>query len=113
MVITRAMVRDLFDKQQAARIFSFMILVSGLAPILAPIAGGYLAEYFSWRAIFQILGAFCFVTLVSSSLFLPETHRPTHRHISFVTTATSWAMRSLEEPSMLACSPTSPDRRSF
>lgn len=83
MVITRAMVRDLFDKQQAARIFSFMILVSGLAPILAPIAGGYIAEYFSWRAIFQVLGAFCFVTLVSSSLFLPETHRPTHRHISF------------------------------
>jgi DHA1 family bicyclomycin/chloramphenicol resistance-like MFS transporter len=83
MVITRAMVRDLFDKQRAAHIFSIMILVSGLAPILAPIAGGYLAKYFSWRAIFEVLGAFCFVTLVSSSLFLPETHRPTQRHISF------------------------------
>jgi DHA1 family bicyclomycin/chloramphenicol resistance-like MFS transporter len=83
MVITRAMVRDLFDKQRAAHIFSIMILVSGLAPILAPIAGGYLAKYFSWRVIFDVLGAFCFVTLVSSCVFLPETHRPTHRHISF------------------------------
>ncbi len=90
MVITRAMVRDLFDKQRAAHIFSFMILVSGLAPILAPIVGGYLAEYFGWRAIFEVLGGFCFVTLVSSSLFLPETHRPTHRNISFSSTARTY-----------------------
>lgn len=76
MVISRAMVRDLFEKQRAAHIFSIMILVSGLAPVLAPLAGGFLVEHVSWRAIFEILGTFCLVTLISSSLFLPETHRP-------------------------------------
>ena len=87
MVITRAMVRDLFDKQRAAHIFSIMILVSGLAPVLAPIAGGFLVEHISWRAIFEILGAFCFVTLVSSSLFLPETHqRAQTAHVSMGST---------------------------
>lgn len=82
MVVTRAIVRDLFDKQRAAHIFSIMILVSGLAPILAPIAGGYLAEYFGWRSIFYVLGGFCFLALASTALFLPETHHPSRKEIS-------------------------------
>jgi MFS transporter, DHA1 family, multidrug resistance protein len=83
MVVTRAIVRDLFDKQRAAHIFSIMILISGIAPVLAPIAGGYLAEYFGWRSIFYVLGAFCFLASSSTALFLPETHHPVQKETSF------------------------------
>jgi DHA1 family bicyclomycin/chloramphenicol resistance-like MFS transporter len=83
MVITRAVVRDLFDKQRVAHIFSIMMLVIGLAPILAPLAGGYLTEYFGWRVIFGVLGSFCFITLVCTALFLPETHRATEGRYLF------------------------------
>jgi DHA1 family bicyclomycin/chloramphenicol resistance-like MFS transporter len=77
MVITRAIVRDLFDKKRVAHIFSILMLVMGLAPILAPLAGGYLAEYFGWRFIFAALGGFCFVALLCTAFFLPETHNAT------------------------------------
>jgi DHA1 family bicyclomycin/chloramphenicol resistance-like MFS transporter len=75
MVIARAVVRDLFDKQQVAHVFSILMLVMGLAPILAPLAGGYLTEYFGWRAIFGALGAFCVVILLCTAFYLPETRR--------------------------------------
>ncbi len=73
MVIARAVVRDLFDKKRVAHIFSILMLVMGLAPILAPLAGGYLSEYFGWRFIFAALGGFCFITLLCAAFFLPET----------------------------------------
>lgn len=72
-VIARAMVRDLFDVVGAARVFSLLMLVMGLAPILAPLAGGYVAEYNGWRAIFWILatcGVLCFLAVLR---LLPET----------------------------------------
>ena len=49
MVICRAIVRDLFDDRQAAKVFSSLMLVMGLAPILAPLVGGFLAGHFGWR----------------------------------------------------------------
>lgn len=74
MVITRAIVSDLFDKKRAAHIYSMLMLVMGVAPILAPIAGGYVTKFFSWRAIFDILAALSFISLICTYLFLPETH---------------------------------------
>jgi MFS transporter, DHA1 family, multidrug resistance protein len=90
MVVTRAIVRDLFDKQRVAHIFSIMMLIMGLAPILAPLAGGYLTEYFSWRIIFGALGGFCFVTLLCSAFFLPETHVATEGRFLFRSTFRSY-----------------------
>src|SRR5215813_7661606 len=55
MVIARAVVRDRFDEREAARIFSLLMLVTGLAPILAPSVGGQVVVFMSWRAIFWIL----------------------------------------------------------
>jgi DHA1 family bicyclomycin/chloramphenicol resistance-like MFS transporter len=86
MVIARAIVRDLFDKQRVAHIFSILMLIMGLAPILAPLAGGYLAEYFGWRVIFDALGAFCLVIIVCSALFLPETKLATEGRFLFRST---------------------------
>ncbi len=58
MVITRAIVRDRFTAQEAARLFSLLILVMGLAPILAPLFGGALLGVASWQAIFIALAVF-------------------------------------------------------
>ncbi|WP_415236222.1 multidrug effflux MFS transporter [Sneathiella sp.] len=52
IVVPRAMVRDLYEREQAARQFSRMGSIMGLAPAIAPIIGGYITVYFSWHGIF-------------------------------------------------------------
>lgn len=63
-VLSRAMVRDLFGKEEAARLFSIMILITGVAPMFAPIIGGQILVYAGWRAIFWVLAAFGVFSLV-------------------------------------------------
>jgi len=79
MVIARAIVRDLFDDRQAAKVFSSLVLVMGLAPILAPLGGGYLAGHVGWRAIFWFLALAGAATLVSTALFFRESLPPERR----------------------------------
>lgn len=55
MVSARAIVRDLFSTREVARVFSSLILVMGLAPILAPALGGFLDSFLTWRYIFGTL----------------------------------------------------------
>lgn len=72
MVISRAIVRDLFDDRQAAKVFSSLVLVMGLAPILAPLVGGFLAGHFGWRAIFWLHAIAGAAALSSTALFFRE-----------------------------------------
>jgi MFS transporter, DHA1 family, multidrug resistance protein len=72
MVISRAVVRDLYDTAEAARMFSLLMLVMGAAPILAPIAGGQLLLLTGWRGIFVFLGVFGLISLCAAALWLPE-----------------------------------------
>jgi DHA1 family bicyclomycin/chloramphenicol resistance-like MFS transporter len=76
MVLSRAMVRDLFDHRESARVFSLLFLVMGLAPILAPMAGGYMLTFTTWRMIFWFLSAMAVACLVVVIFFLPDTHQP-------------------------------------
>lgn len=76
MVISRAMVRDMFEHQEAARVYSILILVMGAAPILAPLIGGQLLVLISWRAIFAGLALFGTACLAASLWILPETRAP-------------------------------------
>lgn len=86
MVVARAAVRDLFDAQESARMYSLIMLVMGLAPIVAPLAGGYLLVWFGWQSIFYALGAFGVFCLVGSVLWLPETrHAAARTPAGFVT----------------------------
>ncbi|MFL5800486.1 MAG: Bcr/CflA family multidrug efflux MFS transporter [Roseiflexaceae bacterium] len=73
MVIARSVVRDCFDAHNSARMYSFLMLVMGLAPITAPFIGGQLLLAFSWRAIFWLLGGFGLLCLVMVAFGLPET----------------------------------------
>lgn len=57
-VIARAMVRDAFDRDRGASVMSLMMLVMGVAPMLAPLAGGQVLAHLGWRGIFWCLCAF-------------------------------------------------------
>ncbi|OLT42673.1 Bcr/CflA family drug resistance efflux transporter [Saccharomonospora sp. CUA-673] len=79
IVIARATVRDLFSGIAMARFFSALMLVAGVAPILAPIIGGQLLAITSWRGIFSVLAAFGGLLLLVAALALPETLAPEQR----------------------------------
>jgi MFS transporter, DHA1 family, multidrug resistance protein len=72
IVISRAIVRDLYDTAEAARMFSLLMLVMGAAPILAPLAGGQLLLFTGWRGIFWFLGIFGILSFCASLVWLPE-----------------------------------------
>jgi MFS transporter, DHA1 family, multidrug resistance protein len=77
-VVARAVVRDLFEQQDAARMFSLMVLVMGAAPILAPLVGGQILALLGWQAIFWALALFGLACLAAVLFGLPET-RPATR----------------------------------
>jgi DHA1 family bicyclomycin/chloramphenicol resistance-like MFS transporter len=72
LVIPRAIVRDHFDSRESARMLSMLILVMGLAPILAPLVGGQLLVNFGWRSVFWVLAAYGFTWCVLVAFFLRE-----------------------------------------
>ena len=73
MVISRAVVRDLCDPLASAKAFSQLMLVMGIAPILAPLAGGLLLTQFGWQSIFLCLTLFSALCGLAIALWLPET----------------------------------------
>jgi MFS transporter, DHA1 family, multidrug resistance protein len=80
MVISRSVVRDLFDEHESARIYSFLMLVMGIAPITAPLLGGQLLAWFGWRSIFWLLGGFGLLCLLMVAFGLPESLPVERRH---------------------------------
>jgi DHA1 family bicyclomycin/chloramphenicol resistance-like MFS transporter len=72
MVIARAIVRDLFDDRTAVRVFSSLMLVMGVAPILAPLLGGWIVGHLGWRAVFWVLSAAGALCLLGALFLLPE-----------------------------------------
>lgn len=72
-VIIQAVVRDMFDREDFARAMSFVTLVITIAPLIAPMIGGYVAVWFGWRAIFWILAAFSVVVICLVLWKIPET----------------------------------------
>jgi DHA1 family bicyclomycin/chloramphenicol resistance-like MFS transporter len=78
-VIPRAVVRDLADGLEAARLMSRLMLVMGAAPILAPTLGGLLLGSGGWRAIFWASAAYGLVSCLLAAYLLPETLPPAKR----------------------------------
>jgi len=79
IVIARAIVRDTHEGTALVRFFSMLMLVTGLAPILAPVIGGQVLEVTSWRGIFLVLAAIGAVLFVSATVGLRETLPPERR----------------------------------
>jgi DHA1 family bicyclomycin/chloramphenicol resistance-like MFS transporter len=79
VVLARTMVRDLAERDQAARAMSLMMACTSIAPMLAPLIGGQILWYAGWRAIFWTLAGIGVLALGVASLRLPETLRPEYR----------------------------------
>ena len=78
-VIARAVVRDLFSARESARVFSLLLLVMGVSPILAPLVGGQLIGWFEWRVVFWVITGLGLLGLAGVVFRLPETHRHEHK----------------------------------
>src|SRR3989440_9423059 len=73
-VIARAVVRDLYEPERAARVLAAMGTAQALTPILAPMLGGWVHVLAGWRAVFVVLGAFGAAFLVTAWRIVPETN---------------------------------------
>ena len=78
VVLSMAIVRDLYEGTELARVLGSLTLVFGLAPVLAPVIGGQILRFTSWRGVFGVLAAVGLV-LLAASWFLPETLPPERR----------------------------------
>ncbi|MFM9369830.1 Bcr/CflA family multidrug efflux MFS transporter [Streptomyces sp. Da 82-17] len=80
IVIARAVVRDLYDGVDMARFFSTLMLISGVAPIVAPLVGGQVLRFTDWRGIFVVLTVIGIALTALVWRRLPETLAPERRH---------------------------------
>ncbi|MFF2651938.1 multidrug effflux MFS transporter [Streptomyces sp. NPDC058045] len=87
IVIARAVVRDLYDGVQMARFFSTLMLISGVAPVVAPLIGGQVLRVTDWRGVFFVLTGVGVLLTAVVFLRLPETLGPERRHAGGVGTA--------------------------
>ena len=96
LVVPRAVVRDYFDQRGSVRMLSVLMLVMGLAPILAPLIGGQLLLHWGWRSVFWLLTVYAAIWLVIVVVLLPESLPPAKRlrqPISAVFAAYRWLLR--------------------
>ena len=79
VVISRAIVRDLFDGEKAHRLMSNITMMFALAPAIAPVIGGNLQAWFGWRSIFIFLALMALAVFLACWHLLPETLPPERR----------------------------------
>ncbi len=79
IVVSRAVIRDMFPPAEAQRVMSQVTIYFGVAPAIAPIVGGFLFVHAGWHAVFWFLVAVGVVLFVANYKLLPETLHATHR----------------------------------
>lgn len=82
VVIARAVIRDLYPPDDAQRMMSRVTLFFGIAPAVAPLAGGWLFVHWGWRSIFAVLAVLALAILVSMVVWMPES-LPRHQRRPF------------------------------
>ena len=76
MVAARAMVRDLFEVKENAKVFSMLMLVVAVSPIIAPTLGGYITSMLGWRFVFAMLIVVDIIVIVCAYFLLPDSKKP-------------------------------------
>lgn len=79
LVVSRAIVRDLFSGKELTKFFTLIVLVGNLGPIVAPIAGGAILSFTKWNGVFIVLACIGVILIFMVSLKLPETLPPEKR----------------------------------
>ena len=108
-VVARAIVRDVFGRERSAKVLAYVGTAMALAPVLGPIAGGFLQVWFGWQASFVVMAALGGLSVAGVLFLLRETNvnrstvRPNHRvfcettvdsHVIAAISATSYALHS-------------------
>jgi len=75
MIAPSAIVRDIFPVNDIAKVFSLLILILGVSPILAPTVGSYLITLSGWHTVFILLGVIALLLLLAVIFVLPETKK--------------------------------------
>lgn len=78
-IVSRTVIRDLFDGHEAQRLMSRVAVIFGLAPAIAPILGGVLLQLGPWPLVFWFMGVLGAVLIAATLLVLPESHPPEDR----------------------------------
>lgn len=76
MVAARALVRDLFPVSENAKVFSLLMLVIAVSPIIAPTLGGYMTSIFGWHSIFIVLSIIALINILAVYAWLPSGRKP-------------------------------------
>jgi len=76
IVVSRAIIRDMFSREETARVLGQVMSIVVLAPVLAPVIGGFLAEFTGWRTVFVLAGGMGLLAVVVALPALRETHTP-------------------------------------
>ncbi|GAA6526852.1 multidrug effflux MFS transporter [Intrasporangium sp. DVR] len=79
MIVGRTVVRDVYEGPAAQRFMSHISMIFAIAPAIAPIIGGWLLGWGSWRTIFWVLAGYGVLTVIVAAILLPETHPPARR----------------------------------
>lgn len=72
-VLSRAVARDMYHGHELTRFFALLMLVNGLAPIVAPVIGGGLMAFLNWRGLFIVIALIALLLLILSRVKLDET----------------------------------------
>lgn len=99
-VLSRAMVRDLYGREQSARKLSTLILIMGIAPLLGPMVGGQILALASWPWIFWTLAGVGLLTLISM-LVLPESLPLSHRSVEPLGKALAHYVQLVRDPRLI------------
>lgn len=75
MVLSRAIVRDIYPREKSASMIGYMVMGMAIAPMIGPAIGGFIDQVSGWRMSFAVLGAFGLIAVIACLLNLPETNR--------------------------------------
>jgi DHA1 family bicyclomycin/chloramphenicol resistance-like MFS transporter len=79
-IVSRTVIRDLFDGPQAQRLMSRVLIIFGIAPAIAPVVGGVLVQLGPWQLVFWFMAGLGLFTIAATLLVLPESH-PAERRV--------------------------------
>lgn len=85
VVLTRAIIRDLWSGPEASKILSLALLITSLSALIAPFIGGYLLIWLGWRSIFWLLVGFGVLVLLMGKFVMPESLPPERRQTAPLT----------------------------
>ncbi|OOF81796.1 Bcr/CflA family drug resistance efflux transporter [Rodentibacter ratti] len=79
VVLSGALLRDLFSKNELSKVMSTITLVFMIAPLIAPIIGGYIVKYAHWHSIFYVISLMGALSALLVFFIIPETHKKENR----------------------------------